>query len=168
MITYKLYNSDKSMDKMSSYLIVMMLSFAVAFVGCSSNDEKSPNETENNKKQYVGNEESVLNNSNIQVVNDASEDMSFVDPRDGQSYKYAKIGFQLWMAENLKTKKGQWNCYNGNPGNCEKYGMLYDWNTANNVCPEGWHLPKSQEWDELFTYVGGRNKAGAALKSKED
>ena len=159
-------------NKMNTFLILIAVLFAVDFAGCSSKDEKSSREIESNKKQFVEDQVSNVNNSNNQVVdnndNDAKEDMSFIDSRDGQSYKYAKIGFQLWMAENLKTKKGQWTCYDDNTENCEKYGMLYDWNTANNVCPEGWHLPMSQEWDELFAYVGGRDKAGTALKSKED
>ena len=172
MLKHKLYAVLKKNEEMSSILIKIAVIFMVAFMGCSSKDEKGSREIENNKKQVVENQELNVNNSNNQIVdnseNDASEEISFVDTRDGQSYKYAKIGFQLWMAENLKTKKGQWNCYDDNPGNCEKYGMLYDWNTANNVCPEGWHLPMSQEWDELFAYVGGRDKAGTALKSKED
>lgn len=172
MPMYKLYSSFGKPNKISSFLIAMELSFFVVFFGCSSKDEKGTSEMENDKKQFVENQVPNVNNSSNQIVDNSktnvSEDMFFVDSRDGQSYKYAKIGFQLWMAENLKTKKGQWNCYDDDPGNCEKYGMLYDWNTANNVCPEGWHLPMSQEWDELFTYVGGRDKAGAALKSKEN
>lgn len=153
------------------FIVVMTLSFAIILVSCSSKDEKSPREIKNNEKQFVESQEPNVTNTNNQIVDnsekDANEDVSFIDSRDGQSYKYAKIGFQLWMTENLKTKKGQWTCYDDNPENCEKYGMLYDWNTANKVCPEGWHLPMSQEWDELFTYVGGRDKAGIALKSKE-
>jgi len=167
MFKHKLYKSIKMPNnKMSSFLIAMMLS--VAFVGCSSKDEKDSDEMGDDKKQLVENEKFDDDNSNKRIVDDVSEEMYFVDARDGQSYKYAKIGFQLWMTENLKTKKGQWTCYDDNPENCEKYGMLYDWNTANKACPEGWHLPMSQEWDELFSYVGGRDKAGIALKSKED
>ena len=167
MFIYK--NSSKTPNKIGSLLISIVVSFAVVFVGCSSEDEKKSREIESNKRQFVENHVLNVNNSNNQVVDtNAKEDMSFMDSRDGQSYKYAKIGFQLWMAENLKTKKGQWTCYDDDSGNCEKYGMLYDWNTANKVCPEGWHLPTSQDWDELFSYVGGRDKAGTALKSKED
>lgn len=172
MINHNLYKAFRVLNKMSCILVVTILSFSVIFASCSGKEEKGLREMANNKKQFVEGQVQNANNFNKQVVDgnneNASEEMSFVDPRDGQSYKYAKIGFQLWMAENLKTKKGQWNCYDDNPENCEKYGMLYDWNTANNACPEGWHLPMSQEWDELFTYVGGRDKAGTALKSKED
>ena len=83
-------------------------------------------------------------------------------------------------------------CFNNEPDNCAKYGRLYLWsavmdsagvlpgNTANGcgkgsdclvsgivrgVCPMGWHLPDSTEWETLFTSVGGKDKAGTVLKS---
>jgi len=37
--------------------------------------------------------------------------------------------------------------------NCEKYGRLYDWFTANKVCPSGWHLPSNEDWDKLYSFV---------------
>ena len=33
------------------------------------------------------------------------------------------------------------------------------------VCPEGWHLPDSTEWNTLITTVGGSSTAGKVLKS---
>jgi len=33
------------------------------------------------------------------------------------------------------------------------------------VCPEGWHLPNDDEWNTLFTAVGGTSVAGTKLKS---
>jgi uncharacterized protein (TIGR02145 family) len=33
------------------------------------------------------------------------------------------------------------------------------------VCPKGWHLPSHDEWDALFTAVGGSSTAGTKLKS---
>jgi uncharacterized protein (TIGR02145 family) len=32
------------------------------------------------------------------------------------------------------------------------------------VCPSGWHLPSETEWDQLITYQGGADIAGAKLK----
>ncbi len=34
------------------------------------------------------------------------------------------------------------------------YGCLYDWETAQKVCPDGWHLPSDKEWMELERFLG--------------
>jgi uncharacterized protein (TIGR02145 family) len=67
------------------------------------------------------------------------------------------------MAENLNFEANGSKCYDNKPENCGKYGRLYDWNTAKEVCPSGWHLPSKEEW-AIDGYVGG--KAGKKLKSK--
>ncbi|MDA3821009.1 MAG: fibrobacter succinogenes major paralogous domain-containing protein [Bacteroidales bacterium] len=89
----------------------------------------------------------------------------FTDARDGKSYNTVKIGNQTWMAENLayKTSKGCW-AYDNDPNNVKIYGYLYDWQTALNVCPTGWHLPSDKEWTELTDYLG--ENAGGKLKGK--
>jgi len=119
---------------------------------------------------------------------------TFVDSRDGRTYKKVTIGNQTWMAENLSYAAEGSKCY-GEGGydyvsrgtltdsevqaNCAKYGRLYNWNTAMNgasssstvpsgvqgVCPVGWHIPSDSEWDTLMTYVGGLSTAGKKLKS---
>jgi uncharacterized protein (TIGR02145 family) len=47
------------------------------------------------------------------------------------------------------------------------YGALYNWFAVNhgNLCPAGWHIPASAEWDTLITYLGGSNIAGGKLKT---
>ena len=35
------------------------------------------------------------------------------------------------------------------------------------ICPEGWHLPDTTEWNALFDAVGGKETAGIMLKSTE-
>jgi uncharacterized protein (TIGR02145 family) len=91
---------------------------------------------------------------------------SFTDPRDGKKYKTVKIGVQTWMAENLNYNASGSKCYMNNTLYCDKYGRLYDWNTAIVVCPKGWHLPSGKEWNVLMTTVGGEETAGKYLKAK--
>jgi len=91
---------------------------------------------------------------------------TFVDDRDGKKYKAVRIGTQVWMAENLNYDAKGSVCYDNKPAYCEKYGRLYNWETANKACPSGWKLPSISEWNELNKAVGGFEVAGEKLKSK--
>jgi uncharacterized protein (TIGR02145 family) len=93
---------------------------------------------------------------------------SFTDTRDSKTYKTAKIGTQVWMAENLnyEAKEGSM-CYDNKPDNCKKYGRLYDFETAKKACHTGWHLPSKAEWQTLVNLAGGdRIIAGKKLRAK--
>ena len=113
------------------------------------------------------------------------------DSRDGQTYKTVTIGSQTWMAQNLNYVTENSYCIEDNTSNCTKYGRLYTWAAAmdsvgtwsangkgcgfgrtcsptypvRGVCPTGWHLPTSAEFETLFTAVGGQSIAGKKLKS---
>jgi len=88
-----------------------------------------------------------------------------IERDDITRYKTVKIGDQTWTAENLKIQTGRSWCYENNSSNCDKYGRLYDWNTAMNICPTGWHLPTRQDWNILVDYAGGSSSAGKKLKA---
>ena len=90
---------------------------------------------------------------------------TFHDTEDGKIYKTVKIGNQIWMAENLayKPSSGNYWAYDNDEKNVAKYGYLYDWETAIDVCPVGWHLPSEDEWAELLNFVG--NHPGTKLKA---
>lgn len=95
----------------------------------------------------------------------AQETGTYTDSRDKKTYKTVKIGTQTWMAENLAYKATS-GCYayENNESNAKIYGYLYNWETANKVCPSGWHLPSKDDWSALLTYLGGELIAGDKLK----
>ncbi len=89
------------------------------------------------------------------------------DNRDGQIYKTVKIGEQTWMAENLNFETGGTSfCIDDDVQKCDTNGRVYTCNALNNICPEEWHLPSKAEFDSLISFVGGKESAGAMLKSK--
>jgi uncharacterized protein (TIGR02145 family) len=102
------------------------------------------------------------------AMSSAAQSGTFTDSRDGKVYKTVTIGTQIWMAENLAFKANNFClAYNNYVDNAEGYGYLYDWETAKEACPAGWHLPTDSEWSELITYLGGNNVAGGKLKETD-
>ncbi len=103
----------------------------------------------------------------------------FVNCTDGDNNNYAviNIGTQVWMAQNLKTTRyndgspvplvtdnNEWRnlqtpayCWYNNDSAtyASEYGALYDYYSfeKGNLCPVGWHVPSSEEWTTLETYL---------------
>jgi uncharacterized protein (TIGR02145 family) len=93
------------------------------------------------------------------------------------------------MAENLKTTKLNDNtdipnvldytewinttlpayCWYDNQSNYKDiYGALYNWYTVNTgkLCPVGWHVPYSEEWETLLEYFGYGEVSGEDISLK--
>jgi alpha-L-fucosidase 2 len=102
--------------------------------------------------------------------------------------KDVQIGSQIWMNADLnvsnfrngdaipealteaewqkaaKEKKPAWCFYENNQAN----GKLYNWWAVadqRGLAPSGYHIPGDSEWSTLVTGLGGREKAGAKIKS---
>jgi uncharacterized protein (TIGR02145 family) len=68
-------------------------------------------------------------------------------------------------------------CYQNDPANCSKYGGLYQWNEAmqysldtikvKGICPPGWHLPDTLEFNKLSAAVNKNSKSLKAMGQGE-
>lgn len=92
---------------------------------------------------------------------------------EGNLYNTISIGNRCWLKENLKSrtdssgKKIDRYCYNNDEKNCDIYGGLYRWETIENkpenyggfqgICPNGWHIPYSGEFEELLNSIPNKN-----------
>jgi uncharacterized protein (TIGR02145 family) len=108
---------------------------------------------------------------------------------DGNTYKTVEIGTQVWMAQNLNTTQyndgseiplvtdedewkstttGAYCNYNNDESTAGVYGKLYSWHTVETgkLCPAGWHVPESNEWETLIAFLGGENVAGGKMKEQ--
>jgi uncharacterized protein (TIGR02145 family) len=127
--------------------------------------------------------------ASIRCLNDREVVVTEPFVKETYTYKTVKIGTQEWMAEDLKNntycngepieevkKSSEWDNLK-RPGfvyvenDKVKYGTagkLYNWHAATdtrNICPCGWHVPSSKEWEALGNYLGGPAVAGLALKA---
>lgn len=129
-------------------------------------------------------------------LNPAIQYGELLDERDNRVYRTVQIGSQTWMAQSLAYEdsvsspnlKGQIHCFYDSTAFCETYGRIYSWSAVMNlpsaatttsvksalqyphrgICPEGYHVPDSLEWQTLIAFVDEHNGAegvGTSLKS---
>lgn len=128
----------------------------------------------NGAKYGVG----VDNNGNLFTFLTEESPCPEVTDIEGNTYKTAWINNKCWMAENLKVTRyndnsqidfpganndlwqnnttGAYAWFNNQVSNKDLYGALYNWFAVVNpkgLCPEGWHVPTQEEWNELEAFI---------------
>ena len=151
-----------------------------------SSSSKSNKDSDDNEESSDSSDKDDPSSSSSKGSSSASDDDlptvdkgSIKDSRDGHTYKTVNIGNQVWFAENLNYDDKKSVCPMKDEKYCDKYGRLYKFfaerltdSTASSladVCPSGWHIPDSLDWEELFAYVKANNDGeaiGVSLKSR--
>jgi uncharacterized protein (TIGR02145 family) len=63
-----------------------------------------------------------------------------------------------WTTANLNVTLSPSFCYDDAEANCQRYGRLYPWASAQRACRSlgaGWRLPTSGDWQQLAKPYGG-------------
>ena len=185
--------SVSSSSAKSSSSVTPQSSSSVQSSSSSVTPKSSDSETSVSSSSSAKSSSSVVLSSSTIDLGSEYDDVAktLKDLRDNQIYRTATIGTQTWMAENLNFETEKSFCYDDVSRNCAKYGRLYTWAEAmdsvgtwsmngkgcgytvmcsptypvRGVCPKGWHLPTKEEWDTLFTAVGGSDVVAKELKS---
>ena len=145
----------------SSSSVALLSSSVILSLSSSSKDSVG---TEQGRSESAEESSSSVKLSSSSVILSEVEGI-LTDSRDGQTYKTVVIGSQTWMAQNLNYVRAGSYCYIDASFYCAEYGRLYTWNAARTACPSGWHLPSKDEFEMLFSAVGGQSIAGKMLKS---
>jgi len=89
----------------------------------------------------------------------------YVEDEGGIEYKVVPLSGKCWT-ENLRTPAIDDIPYNGiyTCSSCPAqldtiFGLLYTWNAAVNICPDGWRVPTQAEWSRLKAYPASQLKS---------
>ncbi len=88
---------------------------------------------------------------------------------------YVDINGTKWAVKNQNTTefrdsliRDPITCHYRNEDTFKKYGCLYVWADAKDVCPLGWRLPKKQDFEDLIAYLGGTSSTAPTSSSLRD
>jgi len=150
-----------------------------------SNNESSDTETKTDYITVIEKEQTVTdidgNIYNTVVIGSQiwmAENLKVTHFPDGSELQYITDDYEWNLLEDNNFDKAY--CYYNNnlEGEADIYGALYTWAAAMNgtdasdqnpsgvqgICPDGWHIPSSDEWWTLINGLGGKTIAGGKLK----
>lgn len=77
----------------------------------------------------------------------------------GNKYHYQRMADgRVWTTDNMNAAIVDSYCYGNMEENCDIYGRLYTWQSAQNACASlgrKWRLPTDEEWGKLAEAYGG-------------
>jgi len=154
------------------------LGLCVIFFGCGGR---------NGNKEGVKTEDSLVSANLNKISTNVDSTLN-----NTEKYKAVTISNQTWMVENLnvsvyrngdtipeaksdaewtnagKSKQGAWCYYENKAENGEFTGKLYNFYAVSDprgLAPEGWMIPRSDDFEEMANSFGVDKKAGANFRS---
>ena len=86
------------------------------------------------------------------------------DLRDRHAYSFAQVGNLRWMMNNLAYKfyrnhdeEDKADCPRPSETTCKNTGFLYPGTKLDYVCPNGWRLPTTDEWETYYNSSAFKN-----------
>ncbi|MBO4712431.1 MAG: fibrobacter succinogenes major paralogous domain-containing protein [Fibrobacter sp.] len=186
-------SSNKASDSSSS----AKLQSSSSAVKTSSSSKEGKSSSSSSSAVPLGCKTETEDNCEYGTLTDDRDGQTYKTVKIGEQWWMAEnLNYRyIQQTYNGGEKDSSSYCYDNDPANCAKYGRLYLWSAAmdsagiipgntaygcgygkdcnlgdgkvRGVCPMGWHLPDTTEWNTLFTAVGGKATAGKMLKSTE-
>lgn len=120
---------------------------------------------------------SAFTGKNEKFIEPGDSTPSIVKDIEGNVYHTVVIGKQVWLQENLRTKKyrngksiaknitkAHWSAdktgacavYDNDSIKENAFGLLYNWYAIANpagLCPVDWHVPNDSEWNKMVKFL---------------
>lgn len=169
-------NSKNIKSCSSSLTTKSSSSSATSSTSSSSKKSSSSSAVKSSSSEYV---EKCNTEDAWEYLNPTLTYETITDERDGQKYKTIRIGNQNWMAQNMNYFQNLDKTETLDSSvqfvftKCGAAGRYYSWKTAmrldncdsvkacpdsiekrQGICPSGWHIPTSKEYQELLDYTG--------------
>ncbi len=177
MFLLYLPKEDRSIDFSKAYIIKKkgVITFSPTTGVATLSEENTGTEG----AIYISTEGKVLSTALENAPECSLKPYFLEDKRANEVEKYAlvKIGNQVWLRENLRTKlfndgseilfvpeKKKWMAlkfpavtyYGGKETNRQKMGALYNWYAGTEetkLAPKGWKIPAVGDWEKLAKYI---------------